>query len=115
MATAKEYYEGVHGKQMAFEYKPEETGVEGMRIIADSTEGFAESSAGKIMTQQQASLHAPDSMGFDFQYADKYYEEAMEASGLGMLGYTGCALARARAPAPSHGRDEGAVHRSPHN
>jgi len=44
---------------------------------------------GKMLSQQQASLHAPDSAGFDFSYADKAYEEAMEASGTGMLGYTG--------------------------
>jgi len=73
---------------MAYEYKGKETGVEGMRIIEDSS-GAAEFTAGKMMTQQQASLNAPDSMGFDFQYADKYYEEAMDATGLGMLGYTG--------------------------
>lgn len=75
---------------MAYEYTGVETGVEGMRIIADSTNGKDDMfAAGKIMTQQQASLNAPDSMGFDFQYADKYYEDAMEATGLGMLGYTG--------------------------
>lgn len=59
-----------------------------MRIVADST-GMAEMSAGKMMTAQQASLNAPDSMGFDFQYGDAAYEAAMEASGTGMLGYTG--------------------------
>lgn len=73
---------------MEYEYKAKETGVEGMRIIEDSS-GMAEFTAGKLMTQQQASLHAPDSMGFDFQYADKVYEDAMDATGLGMLGYTG--------------------------
>jgi len=77
-----------HGEHMAYEYKGVETGVEGMRMIEDST-GGAEFMAGKIMTQQQASLHAPDSMGFDFQYGDKFYEDAMNATGLGQLGYTG--------------------------
>jgi len=54
----------------------------------DST-GKAEFTAGKMMTAQQSSLHAPDSMGFDFSYGDASYEAAMEASGQGMLGYTG--------------------------
>jgi hypothetical protein len=61
---------------------------EGMYMRTDTT-GGAEFSAGKVMTQQQASLHAPDSMGFDFSYADQEYEKAMDASGQGMLGYTG--------------------------
>jgi len=50
---------------------------------------MAEFTAGKMMTRQQASLNAPDSMGFDFAYGDAAYEAAMEASGTGMLGYTG--------------------------
>ena len=73
-----------------YEYKVQSSGVDGMGIVADSTNGEDDMfTAGKMMTQQQASLHAPDSMGFDFQYADKFYEEAMDATGLGMLGYTG--------------------------
>jgi len=59
-----------------------------MRMVEDST-GGAEFTAGKMMTRQQASLNAPDSMGFDFAYGDAAYEAAMEASGTGMLGYTG--------------------------
>ncbi|KOO31621.1 hypothetical protein Ctob_011225 [Chrysochromulina tobinii] len=58
------------------------------RQVEDST-GMAEMSAGKMMTRQQASLHAPDSMGFDFAYGDAAYEAAMDASGQGMMGYTG--------------------------
>jgi len=89
MGTGARDVMGLGGHQ-AYEYKPEETGVAGMRVIADSTNGKDDMfQAGKVMTQQQASLNAPDSMGFDFQYADKYYEEAMDATGLGMLGYTG--------------------------
>jgi len=58
------------------------------RMVQDDT-GGAEFSAGKMMSAQAASLNAPDSMGFDFQYGDAAYEAAMEASGTGMLGYTG--------------------------
>lgn len=58
------------------------------RMVKDDTEG-AEFSAGKLMSKQAASLNAPDSMGFDFQYGDAAYEAAMDASGQGMLGYTG--------------------------
>jgi len=54
----------------------------GMAMVEDST-------AGMRMTDQQASLHAPDSMPFNFSYADAAYEEQMEQSGLGELGYTG--------------------------
>ena len=60
----------------------------GAMQVEDST-GGAEFTAGKMMTRQQASLNAPDSMGFDFAYGDAAYEAAMEASGTGMLGYTG--------------------------
>ena len=63
----------MHGDLQDYEYKPVATDVEGMYIIEDST-GPAEFTAGKIMTQQQASLHAPDSMGFDFKYGDAAYE-----------------------------------------
>jgi hypothetical protein len=76
--------------RQAKEYTPKETGVEGMRVIEDSTNGKDDMfTAGKMMTQQQASVNAPDSMGFDFQYGDKAMEEQIEQSGLGALGYTG--------------------------
>ena len=80
--------QAVHGDLQDYEYKPVATEVEGMYIVEDST-GPAEFTAGKIMTQQQASLHAPDSMGFDFKYGDAAYEAAMDATGLGEMGFTG--------------------------
>ena len=58
------------------------------RMVQDDT-GGAEFSSGKMMSAQAASLNAPDSMGFDFQYGDAAYEAAMEATGTGMLGFTG--------------------------
>lgn len=66
-------------------------GYEGLvNFVEDSTNGKDDMfTAGKMMTQQQASLNAPDSMGFDFQYGDKAMEEQIEASGLGEFGFTG--------------------------
>ena len=64
-----------------YEYKVQSSGVDGMGIVADSTNGKDDMfTAGKMMTQQQASLHAPDSMGFDFQYGDAAYEALQEES-----------------------------------
>ena len=59
-----------------------------LRQVSDDTEG-AEFTAGKMMTAQQASLHAPQSMGFDFKYGDAAYEAGVEAMGTGQLGFTG--------------------------
>ena len=49
----------------------------------------ARGTADKMMSQKQASLHAPQNEAFGFSYGDAAYEEQMEASGLGELGFTG--------------------------
>lgn len=61
---------------------------QGMAMRADST-GGAEFSAGKMMTAQQASLNAPDSMGFDFSYGVASMEAQKTQGDLGYTGYEG--------------------------
>ena len=78
----------------AYEYNTKAVNVKGyeglVNFVEDSTNGKDDMfTAGKMMTQQQASLNAPDSMGFDFAFGDAAMEAQIEASGLGEFGFTG--------------------------